>query len=151
MRTHPLGGLSLLAAFNLLGAAGCGCVSAQSAQSPVASDKLLSAGSLLVTMAMLSAGLGLLVRRPWGWRIAVGAQLFAAGTQLFLASIGWSLANTAHAKGGDWVGFGVLAGQIIFIAGLLPAIVSVAGFFYLRRPLVRAAFHVITPPKIKHE
>jgi hypothetical protein len=102
-------------------------------------------------MAMLSAGISLLVRRPWGWRIAAGAQLFAAGTQLFLASIGWSLANTAQAKGGDWVAFGVLAGRIIFIAGLLPAVASVAGFFYLRRRRVRAAFHGITPPIMKHE
>ena len=95
---------------------------------------------------MLSAGICLLVRRPWGWRIAAGAQLVAGGTQLVLASIGLSLANMARARGGDWVGFGVLAGQIVFFAALLPAILSVAGFFYLRRPRVKAAFYAVTHP-----
>lgn len=143
---HPPSGLYLLTAFNLLGAAGCGCISLQSGRSPDAGDKLLSAGSCLVAVAMLSAGIGLLVRRPWGWRIAAGAQLLAGGTQLVLAGIGLSLANTARAKGGDWVGFAVLTGQIVFIAALLLAVVSVAGFLYLWRPRVRAAFDVVPPP-----
>jgi hypothetical protein len=51
------------------------------------------------------------------------------------------MTNTARQKGGDFVGFAVLAGQIISIAPLLPAGISVAGFLYLRRPRVRAAFY----------
>ena len=145
---HPPGGLSLLTAFNLLTGAGCGCIWLHSAPSPDDADaRLLAAGSCVVAVAMLSAGICLLVRRPWCWRVAAGAQLFSSGTQLVLACIGLSMTNTARQKGGDWAGFAVLTGQAISIAPLVPAIVSVAGFFYLRRPRVKAAFYVVTPPK----
>ena len=147
-RGHPPGGLFLLAAFNLLTGAGCGCIWLHSAPSPDDADaRLLAAGSCVVAVAMLSAGICLLARRPWSWRLAAGAQLFSSGAQLVLACIGLSMTNTARQKGGDWVGFAVLAGQVISIAPLVPAIVSVAGFFYLRRPRVKAAFYVVTPPQ----
>ena len=143
---NPPGGLLLLTAFNLLGAAGCGCIGLQSAPEPDAGSKLLGAGSCLVAVAMLLAGISLLVRRPWGWHLATGAQLFAGGTQLVLAGIGLSMTNTARQKGGEWVGFAVLGGQILFITALVPAAVSLTGFFYLRRPRVKVAFCVDKPP-----
>jgi|GEM_PF-6066910 len=95
---------------------------------------------------MLSAGICLLLRRPWSWRIAAGAQLLAGGTQLILAGIGLSLTDRARVQGGDWAGFAVLAGQIVFSAALFPALVSLAGFLYLRHPRVRATFEAGRTP-----
>jgi hypothetical protein len=106
---HPPGGLFLLAAFNLLTGAGCGCIWLHSAPSPDDADaRLLAAGSCVVAVAMLSAGICLLVRRPLGWRLAAGAQLFSSGTQLVLACIGLSMTNTARQKAGDFAGFAAM-------------------------------------------
>ena len=86
---------------------------------------------------MLLAGAGLLIRKPWGWRLAACTQLLAGLSQAALAIMGPVMIRTAS---GDYAGFGVLAGQALFaVAGLLAAI-SLIGCWYVTRPHVKAAF-----------
>jgi hypothetical protein len=60
---------------------------------------------------MLLAGAGLLIRKPWGWRLAACTQLLAGLSQAALAIMGLVMIRTAS---GDYTGFGVLAGQALF-------------------------------------
>jgi hypothetical protein len=86
---------------------------------------------------MLVTGAGLLIRKPWGWRLATGAQFLAGITQVALASMGLVM---IHRASGDYAGFGVMAGQALFAVAAFLAAISFIGCWYVTRPHVKAVF-----------
>jgi hypothetical protein len=71
---------------------------------------------------MLVSGAGLLLRTPWGWRLAAGAQLLAGISQVILAVVG------------------VIAGLALFAVAALLAAISSVGFWYVTRPPRQSGF-----------
>src|SRR5436305_1968298 len=85
-------GVLLLAAFNLLAGLGCGLPLLHLFSSHHREDRLLALGGAVsgggTELSALCLAVGLLVRRPRGWRVAVGAQAVAVACQLFPAMLG---------------------------------------------------------------
>lgn len=95
----------------------------------------LSGGGM--TLSVICLVIGLLVRQPWSWRLAVGTQAVAVACQLFLAMLPLYVVGT---RSGDELT--VLASLVVSAVAMIPIIVSLLGLFYLMRPNVGALFHV---------
>jgi hypothetical protein len=137
--------LPILTFFNLFAALGCGYLFYTVASSPAPYDKLAALAAALcgggMTLSAICLAIGLLVRQPWSWRLAVGTQAVAVACQLFWAMLPLYWAATEAEDGLR------LFGGLVFDALLMiPLLVfSLVGLFYLMRRNVRALFHAERP------
>ncbi len=135
-------GIPLLISFNLLAGLGTGLPLLHLLSSHHREDRILALSGAVsgggMELSAICLAIGLMVRRPWNWRVAVGAQAVAVACQLFPAMLGLYLAGTVS---GDWKWLGVIGGLLVFAVAMIPVLVSCVGLFYLMRPRVRARFH----------
>lgn len=144
-------GLFVLTVFNVL--VGMGCGSCLIGISPGVGARLLGAAAkvalgaaaAVAPGAIIAASICLLARRPWGWRLAAGFQLFAGSVYAVLSIVGLSVAAQSRIRG-DFLPFDQLEGEMLFGASMVPGAVTLIGFLYLMQPHVKAAFRVGPPP-----